>query len=173
MKGAAFIADGAPCLWNLARECLPGAVEIQDFWHVAERLWALGRDLYGKESEGARTAGRKWKEMLWEGRVEEIVLELDVLSKRHRGEKRGRLLEEMGYLEDGRRRMDYPRYRAEGWPVGSGAVEATCKQLVKERMCVTGARWRRGNIPAVVALRLCRANDEWDRDFDGTATRAA
>ena len=36
--------------------------------------------------------------------------------------------------------MDYARFEREGWPIGSGAVEATCKHLVKERFCVTGAR---------------------------------
>jgi hypothetical protein len=35
------------------------------------------------------------------------------------------------YLESGKHRMDYQRYEQEGWPIGSGAIEATCKHLVK------------------------------------------
>jgi hypothetical protein len=61
--------------------------------------------------------------------------------------------------------MDYARFRREGWPVGSGAVEGTCKHLIKERYNVTGARWKRKNIPNVLALRLSIFNDEWETNW--------
>ena len=70
--------------------------------------------------------------------------------------------QEITYFETGQARMDYPRYRREGWPIGSGAVEGTCKHLVKERFNVTGAQWLRDNIQNVLALRLAAFNDEWD-----------
>jgi hypothetical protein len=77
----------------------------------------------------------------------------------------------MNYLEAGRARMDYARFEREGWPIGSGAIEATCKHLVKERFCVTGARWRRGNIPKMLALRIAIFNQEWKEYWE--AERAA
>ena len=171
-KDVAFIADGAPALWAMADERLPGAVQIQDFWHVSEHLFALARALRGEGTPEARQAGERWKAMLHEGQVGEIIEELTALRKAHRGEKRKRLADEIRYLEQGRHRMQYPRYRQEGWPIGSGAVEATCKHLAKERLRVTGARWKRASIPAVVALRPCRANEEWDLDFPPTARAA-
>ena len=58
--------------------------------------------------------------------------------------------------------MDYARYEREGWPIGSGAIEGTCKHLVKERFCITGAQWRRKSIPFMLALRLSIFNEEWD-----------
>jgi len=164
-KAMAFVADGAPGLWNMASERLPHAVQIQDFWHVTEHLFALARVLHGDGTPESRGAGERWKKMLYEGKVEAIVSECRERHKIHRGAKRKKLADEIRYLEEGKHRMDYPRYRADGWPIGSGAVEATCKHLVKERLCVTGARWKRENIPGVLALRLCRANGEWDRDF--------
>lgn len=168
----AFIADGAPPLWNMASERLPDAVQIQDFWHVSEHLFGLARTLYGEGSAESKAAAERWTSMLHEGEVEDILAELRELYKGHRGQRRKRLGDEIRYLEQGKHRMDYPRHRAEGWPIGSGAVEATCKHLVKERMCVTGARWRRKNIPAAIALRLCRANGEWDKDFTNIAKAA-
>lgn len=50
--------------------------------------------------------------------------------------------------------------------MGSGAVEGTCKHWVKERYNVTGARWKRANIPYVLALRLWIFNEEWSGDFE-------
>jgi hypothetical protein len=58
--------------------------------------------------------------------------------------------------------MDYARYGAAGWPIGSGAVEGECKHLVKELFGVTGAHWRRGQIGDVLAARLTIANGEWE-----------
>jgi hypothetical protein len=171
-RAMAFLADGAPCLWKMAEERLAGAVHIQDFWHVTEHLFDLARVLHGERGAESKAAGERWKGMLYDGGVEEILGELRERRKIHRGKKRHALGEEVRYLEEGKHRMDYPRYRAQGWPIGSGAVEATCKHLVKERMCVSGARWKRKNIPAVMALRLCRANGEWDQDFPPLAKTA-
>jgi len=160
----AFIGDGAACLWLLAKELFPHAVLIQDFWHVCEHLKAIIKELYG-ESLRADQMFAKWKSALWESRLDDILADLESEKKRRRGKKRDRIEQEMNYLENGRERMDYVRFRAEGWPIGSGAAEGTCKHLVKERYNVTGARWKRENIPHVLALRLSIFNDEWETDW--------
>lgn len=168
----AFVADGAPPLWKMAEERLPGATHIQDFWHVSEHLFEAAAALHGEKTEAARLAGERWKTMLAEGGVEAIIEELRGLRRTRRGDARKVLGEKIRYLTEGKDRMNYPAYRAAGWPIGSGAVEATCKHLVKERLRVTGARWKRRNIPAILALRLCRANGEWTRDFSPRARAA-
>lgn len=155
----AVIADGALPLWNLLSERLPGALQIQDFWHVSEHLHGLARDLFGEE-KGRERAGR-WAGLLWEGGVDALLSDLAGEHRRRRGEGRERVRREIAYIESGRHRMDYPRYRAEGWPIGSGAVEGACKHLVKERLGLTGARWKRKDLPHVLALRTAQFNDEW------------
>lgn len=164
----AVVADGAEPLWNLVERCVPHAVQIQDFWHVAERLHGLARDLWSKEEEQRENAGR-WRVLLSEGHVDELIAVLRASRRAARGARRRRLTEEIGYLEKGRHRMDYPRYRREGWPVGSGAIEGTCKHLVKERFNLTGARWRRGQIQDVLSLRVAQFNKEWDRHWEHRA----
>lgn len=159
-KQVAFLADGARCLWGWAEAFFgPEAVLIQDFWHVCERLSHLAQVLYG---EAWRERFERWKEQLAQSRVDSVIRQLRRLRRQFDGPKRKCLNEQIGYLEAGRGRMDYARYRREGWPIGSGAIEGTCKHLVKERFCVTGAQWRRRNIPQVLALRVAQANHEWD-----------
>jgi len=165
MRGAqsvAFIADGAPCLWKWAEENLPpDTVLIQDFWHVMEHLAGLVADLYGPGPQ-AKALLEQWRLALRESRLDEI---LDPLRREHkirRGAKRKRIGAEIHYLESGRGRMDYARFRQAGWPIGSGAAEGTCKHLIKERFCVTGAHWRRRNIAPVLALRQAIFNEEWE-----------
>ena len=41
---------------------------------------------------------------------------------------------EINYLKSNQGRMDYRRYRREGLPIDSGAVESTCKNMVGVRL---------------------------------------
>ena len=163
MRGArvAFLADGARCLWKWAEENLPpGTLFIQDFWHVCERLSQLAQVLYPK---GWEKPFAKWKTSLREGKVNNVIQTLRRLRPKFKGEAAAALDEQLAYLANGRHRMDYVRYEAEGWPIGSGAIEGTCKHLVKSRFCLTGARWRRGNIHKILALLLAQFNNEWSK----------
>ena len=164
-EAVAFIADGAPCLWRMASDTLPAhTVFIQDFWHVSEHLSAAAAHAHG-DGEAAKSAALRWRDLLKQSRLDELLRELRASGKGLRGKRKEGLAGEIRYLESGRARMDYARYLADGWPIGSGAIEGTCKHLVKERYNVTGARWRRDNIPAILALRLSLFNDEWDADW--------
>lgn len=166
-EAVAFVGDGAPCLWAMAREVLPpNTVLIQDYWHVCEHLSRAAALIHPTDAQRAAQVAGELKSLLWNGQIQEILNRLAQSSKGLRGERRKGLEREIGYLETGRERMDYPRYREGGWLVGSGAVEGTCKHLVKERYNVTGARWKRTNIPYVLALRLSIFNEEWPKDWE-------
>ena len=45
------------------------------------------------------------------------------------------------YFTNNRLRMDYPTYRKNGYQIGSGTIESAAKQIVSQRMKVTGAIW--------------------------------
>ena len=47
----------------------------------------------------------------------------------------------LSYFKDHRERMQYRRFRREGWPIGSGAIEGACKSLIKQRTDLSGQRW--------------------------------
>jgi hypothetical protein len=160
----AFAADGAASLWKWAEENLPkGTLMIQDFWHVCEHLAELAKTLFGEGSYKGRY--KRWERTLRAGQVKSIIRSLGRERVRHDEAGRAAIDAELTYLRAGRHRMDYARYEAEGWPIGSGAIEGTCKHLVKERFCVTGAHWRRANLPQVLALRLSIFNEEWNREW--------
>jgi hypothetical protein len=52
----------------------------------------------------------------------------------------GRHLPVPGYVRGKVHRMDYPRYQANGWLIGSGHVEAACKAVIGQRLEGTGMR---------------------------------
>ena len=50
--------------------------------------------------------------------------------------------EVLNYFRNNLHRMDYPQYLANGWMIGSGAVESACKTVVGQRLKQAGMRWR-------------------------------
>jgi hypothetical protein len=61
-------------------------------------------------------------------------------------------------------RMDYPTYRAKGWPIGSGPVESACKRVVGQRLKGAGRRWGEDGAEAVCRLRALFLSEPgpWD-----------
>jgi len=58
--------------------------------------------------------------------------------------------------------MQYDRYLAQGWPIGTGGVEGACGHLVKDRMEQAGMRWTQHGAQAILDLRAVRINGDWD-----------
>ena len=69
------------------------------------------------------------------------------------------------YLRKYRRFMDYADKRARGLPIGSGIVESACKQIVSERMTLSGMRWKTAGIQGVMTLRSILLSQTWDATF--------
>jgi hypothetical protein len=59
---------------------------------------------------------------------------------------------ELGYFTNNAARMDYPTFRAQGLPIGSGAVESAAKHVVQVRMKRSGMRWSDSGGQAMLAL---------------------
>src|SRR5262249_55622400 len=55
-------------------------------------------------------------------------------------------------------------YRAKGWLIGSGPVEAACKQVVGQRMKGCGMRWGEQGADAICHLRALFRSEkgQWD-----------
>jgi hypothetical protein len=68
------------------------------------------------------------------------------------------------YSQNQVHRMDYPHYRRMGWQIGSGPVEAACKQVVNQRPKGSGTRRGEAGADAVCHLRaLFRGQaSQWD-----------
>jgi hypothetical protein len=65
----------------------------------------------------------------------------------------------INYIETYRKHMDYPRYRAQGLPIGSGHAEAACKRL-GVRMKGANKRWTPQGAEAMVTLICERASED-------------
>jgi len=155
------LGDGAPWIWNLADFHFPQAVQIVDFYHALERLGEVARCLWAEGDAQATDWLAQRKTALSNGDVGAVLRALKRLSPA-RKEQRDVIRKAIGYFHDNRQRMRYDRFRAQGYFIGSGIVEAGCKHVVAKRFKQSGMRWSRQGFLRLLHLRLCVINGDWD-----------
>jgi len=65
------------------------------------------------------------------------------------------------YLSNRARNLDYRRALKEGLPIGSGEIESAHRSVLQQRLKLAGAWWKKENAEKMIALRIRRANQEW------------
>ena len=64
-----------------------------------------------------------------------------------------KLQKSVTYFKNHKHQMAYSDYQSKNYPIGSGVIEAACKTLIKQRLCLSGMRWKEKGAAAVLSLR--------------------
>ena len=163
-KPVVCVMDGERALWKNLTRWVVGVVCILDLFHVLERLWQAAHCFHVEGSAGAEAFVTDRLTRLLRGEVGYVIggLKQMATKKPLRGSRRRQLATVIGYLEGNRRFMRYDEYLAAGYPIGSGVAEGACRHLVKDRMELTGMRWRVPGAQAMLDLRAVYLNEDWD-----------
>lgn len=171
-----LLCDGAPEMWNLLAKHFTAenlGVEVHrlvDLWHLLEKLGKAAAVLC--EDAGATTAEvQRWRLALLNRScaASQILWELRLSGRedaRVGGERP--VHDAITYLENHGDKMDYATARRQGLPVGSGNVEATCKNLFEVRLKRSGCRWKEPTGEHIVQLRALALSDRWHQAMDLT-----
>jgi hypothetical protein len=158
LRRVVVLGDGARWIWTAAAEQFGERVEIVDWYHATEHIGSIARAVFGEGS----AEGKSWidasKTVLFEqgaAGLLERLRELDPGSDAARAV----VATERGYFQGNRARMDYPAFRAAGYPIGSGAVESSAKHVIQQRMKRAGCRWSETGGQAVAVLCAQYATD--------------
>lgn len=160
------ISDGGAGIEDWLRANFPRVeAVILDFYHAAEHLGGWAQALHpDDEAAAARVAGEWCHRLKHAGGAAVLagLRSLDVSGRSAAAREAHRAL--LVYFENQVHRMDYPGYRARGWLIGSGPVEAACKQVVGARMKGSGMRWGEAGADAVCHLRALFRSEkgQWD-----------
>jgi hypothetical protein len=158
------LGDGAAWIWHRAAAFLSAGpqevVEIVDLYHAYEYLWSVGHALFGVGTVEAVRWVEPLKEQLYEQGVAPVLAAL-AASQPPSVEAAEVVRTAHGYFTAQAARMDYPRLVARQFPIGSGAVESTCKSLVEARAKQAGMRWSRPGAQAVLSLRALQRSGGW------------
>lgn len=170
-----FLADGALHIRELKNLQFPEAVFILDWAHAAQHLSHCAKALFGDGTLKANEWYQLHRSMLWEGKRDEIIEELKKHSRRLGVPEKSepdtsprKVIHQnaYSYFPNNREALDYPAFRAKGWPIGSGVAEGAVKQFAL-RLKGSEKFWNVSNSGAEEMLALCalyHSEDcRWDR----------
>lgn len=164
-----ILADGAVWIWNIADREFPGAIQIVDLYHAREHLWVLSAKLFPTDERSRKRWATDLEKKLDAGKIELLVKRLR--SWHAASVEAADLLRiEADYFERNAERMRYPEFRRQKLFVGSGVIEAACRTVVAKRLKQSGMFWTVRGANAILALRCCRLNREFE---DYWVSRAA
>jgi hypothetical protein len=158
------VLDGERSLWALVYAYFPTAFFVLDIFHVLEHLGKAALLFHDEGSPQARQFVTERLRMLLQGRAGRMIGGLkQMLTKcelsnaaRH---SLGRVI---GYLERNRKHMRYEICLAKGYPIGSGVIEGACRNLINDRLELTGMSWTLQGAESVIRLRAVHINKDWD-----------
>lgn len=167
-----FVSDGATWIRTIAEEHFPDAILILDWFHAMEYVGDLATEVFGQGTAKAKQWIASRETELWEGRIGAALHAMKDLRERDSMTKKQRELlgRTITYFMNNRDRMDYPRYRELGLPIGSGRVEGLCKTLVGSRCKDSGMRrWTIRGSEGTLRIRAARRDgvfhETWRKHF--------
>jgi hypothetical protein len=162
-KRVVVLSDGAEWIKGIAQTNFPMATHIIDLYHAREHLVKLCRLLFDRDLKRLNLYKDRWWEDLDEGNIEKLVAEAQaLLPKDPSAAKETR--REINYFDKNKIRMRYEKFKADGFFVGSGVIEAGCKSIVGDRLKKSGMEWTVRGANAIIALR-CAIASRRDEDY--------
>jgi len=159
------IGDGAEWIWNVAGEHFPGAIQIVDLFHARQHLWDLARLLHPGDEARQKQWMLRHQPKLDGGQIEKLVRYLRSVDAPS-PELAEKFRKEAAYFEKNAERMRYPEFRHQHLFVGSGVIEAGCKTVIGSRLKQSGMFWTVRGANAIIALRCCELNGEFEDYWD-------
>lgn len=159
------LTDGGAGLEEFMAVYFPRCECVLDFYHAAEHLNDFAKGLHPVDEGRAADLAGGWCHALKHEGGPAVLAALEGLDLRGRkAAVRDAHRRLVGYVRNNVHRMDYPRYRANGWLIGSGHVEAACKAVVGQRLKGNGMRWSEAGADAVCHLRALFKSEpgQWD-----------
>jgi hypothetical protein len=121
-----FIGDGAPWIWNRAKEIYPDAKKVLDYYHCSEYLHDLANAQYGKNSQKAREWVEATLTRLFLNKADLIIAGIKRMKSKSDTAK-DQIEKTVRYLSDRIEMINYGSLKRGGYHIGSGGIESSNK----------------------------------------------
>lgn len=160
-----FVSDGASWLEKCREEYFPKAIQILDWYHASEHLWECANEIFPNNKEEAVQWATPLNELLWEGNVTKVIDKLTRMASQMKKHQTA-LYSLRGYYVSHAEYMKYDEYRANGWFIGSGAIESANKYIVMQRLKQSGMIWSKLGAEAMIWARCKYFEGDWNSLWD-------
>ena len=146
-----FIADGARWIWKWVEQNYPESTQIVDYYHCKEHLCEFAKLYYRDEEQRQQWIDKLSEKILSKG-IDPVIEVLEKLPKHHKtNRKRNNLI---NYYRSNKDRMQYHKYLEKGLIIGSGAIESAHKDVLQQRLKLSGQRWTIEGFQQMAQLRV-------------------
>jgi hypothetical protein len=160
------VQDGANWIQGVIDYHCPQATRVIDFAHALGYVAVVGRAIYGPETEVFRRWYGRMSRQLGHQPPQRTVNELRLLQRQHPDHPEAdEIATAIRYLEKRLPMIDYPHFRRQQIPLGSGIVESGHKVVMQKRMKQAGMRWAEANLNPMLALRVALSNQTWNQSW--------
>lgn len=148
---------------SVAAHAVPVTV-IVDIIHVAEYVWKAARAFHREGTLELEYWALTRLRATLEGKAAAVAagMRREATVKKLSAAARAGVDDCADYLHKYAAYLHYDTYLATGYPIASGVIEGACRSLVRDRMELTGARWRLQGAEAILKLRALRASGDFD-----------
>ncbi len=155
-----LLIDGANGLENMGRQNFKDCIQIVDFYHALEHAGEVLVALLGKDHPDYERRLHRWAKKLLKDKVEALIEET---RKECTGKPQAQAVEEaLHYFVTNISRMHYGTFRAAGYFIGSGVVEAGCKTVIGGRCKQSGMFWSEAGAENILAFRCIHSSRRLD-----------
>ena len=135
---------------------------VQDVIHVIEYLWKAAHALHPHDPEKREQWVKERTFELLNGNAQNVASGLRRAATREGldQKKREPVDTAADYIQNNKQRLKYDEALEQGFPIATGVIEGACRHIVKDRMDLTGARWRLKSADAVLKLRSLKASGD-------------
>jgi hypothetical protein len=159
-KHKVFIADGAKWIWNWVEDFYGNSVQILDFFHAIEKLGAYAT-LAIKDVAERKLWLDQQKQRLKADEVEQVLEDLKkIVANTPEADKA--LKDVIRYYESNMNRMKYGTFLKKGYLIGSGAIESAHRNVIQQRLKLSGQRWSIQGAQRIANLRAYKKSKRWD-----------
>jgi len=169
------LADGAKDNWTFLKKYTTRL--LLDFYHAREYISKAASAIFGRDKINKKIWEHDFSHNLKhkQGSASRFLKELETrranLDNKNFIERDEEIRQVITYYENHKNKMFYSRHLKNNLPIGSGVIEAACKILVKQRMCISGSRWKDDGASCVLALRTLKLTTGRWQQFWGYVMR--
>ncbi len=127
--------------------------------HASQYLYKIADDAFEAKSDNYKNWIEKTKTMLWDGQIEQLIAECESFADKPTVSKAVHAA--LSFYTNNKERMNYARFREEGYFIGSGTIESAAKRLGELRLKEAGARWTRDSAVFTAKARAVWLGEEW------------
>jgi len=144
---------------------------LVDFYHLCDYLSAAAEAIAGNDKSAWMQEKKDWlQDNRWSAVLDSLRPFLEEASI---DDRVAPVRACYRYISNRSHCLDYKGALALGLPIGSGEIESAHRYVIQTRLKIAGAWWKEENLSKMLALRIVRANQDWEDYWSNVQQKAA